>query len=61
LTLGDEFEHLAPGWTWAELVRWPPDAFALTSAVLADSGAYRFVVCPTAGRVWPPLGGEGGW
>ena len=61
LRLADELEHLAPGWTWAELLRWPPDAFALTSATLADSGAYRFVICPTAGRVWPPSGGEGGW
>ena len=61
LTLADELERLAPGWTWAELLRWPPDAFAVTSAALADSGAYRFVVCPTAGRLWPPVGGEGGW
>lgn len=61
LTVADELEHLAPGWTWTELLRWPPDAFALTSAALADSGAYRFVVCPADGRVWPPLGGEGGW
>jgi hypothetical protein len=61
LTLADEFERLAPGWTWTELLRWPPDAFALTSAALGDSGAYRFVVCPPAGRAWPPRGGEGGW
>jgi hypothetical protein len=61
LTLADEFERLAPGWTWAELLRWPPDTFALTSVALGDSGAYRFVVCPADGRVWPPAGGEGGW
>ena len=57
LTLADELERLAPGWSWAELLRWPPDAFALTSVALGDSGAYRFVVCPTNGRVWPPAGG----
>lgn len=61
LTLADKLEHLAPGWTWAQLLSWPPDAFAVTSATLADCGAYRFVVCPPAGRYWPPTGGEGGW
>jgi hypothetical protein len=61
LTLADELERLAPGWTWSQVLCWPPDAFALTSAVLADSGAYRFVVCPPSGRFWPPKGGEGGW
>jgi hypothetical protein len=61
LTLADELERLAPGWSWTELLRWPPDAFALTSAALGDSGAYRFVVCPPGDRVWPPVGGEGGW
>jgi hypothetical protein len=61
LTLADELERIAPGWTWSQLLCWPPDAFALTSAALADSGAYRFVVCPPNGRLWPPKGGEGGW
>jgi hypothetical protein len=61
LTLADELERLAPGWEWSDLVRWPPDVFALTSAALGDSGAYRFVVCPPGGRVWPPVGGESGW
>jgi hypothetical protein len=62
LTFSDELERLAPGWTWAELLRWPPDAFAFTSVVLGDSGAYRFVVCPPAGREWPPpVDVEGGW
>lgn len=61
LTLADELERLAPGWTWSQVLCWPPDAFALTSAALADSGAYRFVVCPPNGRLWPPKGGEGGW
>jgi hypothetical protein len=54
LTIGEELERLAPGWPWGELWRWPPDAFALTSAVLADSGIYRSVVCPPSGISWPP-------
>lgn len=61
LTLADELGRLAPGWTWSELLRWPPDVFAVTSAALGDSGAYRFVVCPPGRRVWPPAGGENGW
>lgn len=59
LTLADELARLAPGWDLAELCRWPPDAFAFTAATLADSGAYRRVVNPPAGRVWPPAGEEG--
>lgn len=55
LTLADEVERLAPGWSLAQLCRWPPDAFAFTGAALADSGAYRCVVDPPAGRVWPPV------
>lgn len=55
LTLADELARLAPGWDMKELCRWPPDSFALTSATLADSGAYRCVVNPPAGRVWPPI------
>jgi hypothetical protein len=54
LTLADELDRLAPGWDLDELCRWPPDAFALTATVLGDSGAYRCVVNPPAGNVWPP-------
>lgn len=60
-TLRDELERLAPGWTWQELLCWPPDAFALTSTVLGDSGAYRFVVCPPLYREWPPSNRDGDW
>jgi hypothetical protein len=56
LTLADELARLAPGWDLAEICRWPPDAFAFTAAVLADSGAYRCVVDPPVGSVWPPAG-----
>ena len=51
LTLAEELARLAPGSDLAELCRWPPDAFAFAAAVLADSGAYRCVVNPPAGRV----------
>lgn len=57
LTLRDELTRLAPGWGLAEVCGWPPDAFAFTAAALADSGAYRCVVHPPPGCVWPP-GGE---
>lgn len=54
LTIGDELDRLAPHWQWSQLWQWPPDAFALTSVLLADSGVYRFVVCPPRGQRWPP-------
>lgn len=60
LTIRDELERLAPGWRWSELWRWPPDTFALTSVLLGDSGAYRFVICPPADERWPPPDAEGG-
>lgn len=57
LTIGDELTHIAPGTTWSELREWPPDAFAATSTILADSGAYRAAVHPPHGRSWPPRDG----
>lgn len=60
-TIRDDLERLAPGWSWQELLRWPPDAFALTSTVLGDSGAYRFVVCPPLYRQWPPNSASSDW
>ncbi len=60
LTIADEVERIAPGATWRELCRWPPDVFAATGSILADSGAYRSVVCPPEGRSWPPpIDGDG--
>lgn len=59
LTLADELARLAPGWDLDELCRWPPDAFVFTATVLADSGAYRCVVNPPAGNVWPPNESDG--
>lgn len=40
------------------LVRWPPDLFAVTSAVLQESGAYRALVSPPGSAVWPPSNPE---
>ncbi len=54
LTIAEEVERFAPGLGWRTLCEWPPDVFAVTSAILAESGAYRCVVCPPAGRAWPP-------
>jgi hypothetical protein len=56
LTLADELGRLAPGRDVGSLCEWPPDAFAFTACVLADSGAYRCVVDPPPGTVWPPDG-----
>ena len=53
-TLGDAVAQLAPGWRWSDLVGWPPDVFAATSALLVDSGAYRMVVSPAPDKRWPP-------
>jgi hypothetical protein len=63
LTIGDELARIAPDRGWPELLRWPPDTFALTSSLLGDSGAYRFVVCPPPGHRWPPSEpyGDEGW
>ena len=52
-TIGDVLARVAPGKTWAMLSHWPPDVFAVTSIILADSGAYRLVICPPEGECWP--------
>jgi hypothetical protein len=63
LTIDDELARIAPAWGWEELLRWPPDTFALTSVLLGDSGVYRFVVCPPESQRWPPdqADGKGSW
>jgi hypothetical protein len=43
-----------------ELLEWPADLLALTYLILERSEAYRFVLSPPAGAVWPPEG-EPGW
>jgi len=37
-----------------ELLNWPADLFALTYVILERSEAYRFVLSPPPGRIWPP-------
>ncbi|MDH4273052.1 MAG: hypothetical protein OEW18_13855, partial [Candidatus Aminicenantes bacterium] len=39
--------------SWESLKKWPPNVFALTSSLLAESGAYRLAVSPPKGKVWP--------
>lgn len=36
-----------------QLASWPPDLFAITAAILHESGAYRRVVSPPGDEVWP--------
>lgn len=64
VTIGEIAARLAPGRSWAWLAAWPPDVFAATGAILADSGAYRCLVDPPAGTSWPPshdIAGDVGW
>lgn len=37
-----------------ELLEWPPDVFALTEVLLERADAFRFVLSPPPGAVWPP-------
>jgi hypothetical protein len=39
-----------------ELLEWPPDVFALTDVILERAEAYRFVLSPPDGVLWPPDG-----
>jgi hypothetical protein len=41
--------------TWDRIPWWPPDVFACTAVLLHVTGAFRFVVSPPPGRVWPPV------
>ncbi len=43
-----------------ELLEWPPDVFALTDVILERAEAYRFVLSPPDGVLWPP-GGDASW
>jgi hypothetical protein len=56
-TVASYVAAFGPGPAWDELVRWPPDAFAVASLVLDHAEAYRFVVAPPPGRSWPALPG----
>ncbi len=39
---------------WDRIPEWPPDVFACTAVLLHVTGAFRFVVSPPSGEVWPP-------
>ena len=54
-TVAGYFDAFGPAPAWDELVRWPPDVFALANLVLDHTEGYRFVVAPPDGRSWPPL------
>lgn len=53
-TVAEYFAAFSPAPRWEELVRWPPDVFALCNLVLDHTEAYRFAVAPLPGRRWPP-------
>jgi hypothetical protein len=56
-TIGEVLRELDPPAALEDIVSriaaWPPDAFAATSAILLDSGAYRLVASPHHGQNWP--------
>lgn len=62
-TVGDLIAELAtacrqqqvPPHQWLhKLCEWPPDAFALASLILGESGGYRHCVSPPDPHPWPP-------
>jgi hypothetical protein len=59
-TLGSLWQAMSGRPLSADVLDWPPDLFALTSAVLQRSGAHRFALSPPRGRQWPP-GSRSGW
>ena len=56
-SLWSYFDSFAPAPDWDDLVRWPPDVFALANLVLDHTESYRFVVAPPRRRRWPPCRG----
>src|SRR5260221_1404388 len=56
-------EDLISPLTIDTVFQWPPDVFAVTSAILRRTGAYRYVVSPPDAATWPPAIGAGdrGW
>jgi hypothetical protein len=37
-----------------DMLEWPPDVFAVTDVLLQRADAFRFVLSPLPGAVWPP-------
>lgn len=62
-TIGESWRQIAGARPWRLRPAWPPDLFAFSSVVLADSGAYRLLYAPhteASEHQWPPtLDGEG--
>ncbi|NVB36254.1 hypothetical protein G6O69_00320 [Pseudenhygromyxa sp. WMMC2535] len=60
-TIGEVWRELAGPQPFCTQPAWPPDIFALTSVLLADSGAYRLAISPHSTATehqWPPLPDE---
>jgi hypothetical protein len=56
-TIGEAWQEIAGTSAWQPRPAWPPDVFAFTSVVLADSGAYRLVMSShsdESDHQWPP-------
>ncbi|HEX8894746.1 MAG TPA: hypothetical protein VF783_15565, partial [Terriglobales bacterium] len=53
-TLASFWYSLTGGPASDEFLDWPADLFALTDVILGRSEAYRFVLCPPDGMMWPP-------
>jgi hypothetical protein len=56
-TIGEAWREIAGASAWQNQPSWPPDVFAFTSVVLADSGAYRLVMSSHSDESehqWPP-------
>ena len=59
-TLASTWQAVAGSPIGDELLEWPPDVFALTDVILERAEAYRFVLSPPDGVLWPP-GGDATW
>jgi hypothetical protein len=59
-TLASTWQRLAESPIGDELLEWPPDVFALTDVILERAEAYRFVLDPPDGVLWPP-GHDASW
>ena len=53
-TLASTWQAVAGSPIGDELLEWPPDVFALTDVILERAEAYRFVLSPPDGVLWPP-------
>lgn len=54
ITVDRFIRAMATPFSTKELFDWPPDVFAITSAILRSTGAYRHLVSPPDGQEAPP-------